>query len=230
MPEHSQEQRESARHVIIGRNSKVWAALSAVADIRAADVIAIGHKELKDFSFRGNDVVWVFSYSKSPAENTQLLQMLREKGAAKVTYISSASTNVMSLTRCYAYPRVKQSAQQEAVRLCNARVVNIGWLYVDPAELPAGRTVATSASELASFMLRQAWSAEALPTNVFRLVDRPFAGTTERTLFSLYGALISASGSFPCLLRPFDVVLRALNMRWYGYLYLSNKLWSTTTS
>lgn len=215
------------RLVVLGRHSKVWAALSASSLLEGLDVSAIGHAELAQFAFRPGDHVWVLSYSRSPEQNRALLEQLARHAGLQVSYISSASTNVTRLTRCYSYPSVKQQAQEDARRLCAARIVNIGWFYRQEQELPAGRTAATSVAELAALM--RAGSAPTQETvNLFRMIERPFRGAAERALFRLYGVLLGASGRFPCLLRPLDLVLRTLDMRWYGYLYLSNRLWSTT--
>jgi hypothetical protein len=216
------------RLVVIGRNSRVWTALSRTREMAAIDVVAISHAELKSFPFCSHDRVWVLSYSRSVAQNRILLEYLSQCGDIDVTYVSSASTNVVKYTRCYNYPTVKYQAEMDAIRLCNARIVTIGWFYVDSDELPAGRTAATSAAELAAFMTADS-SRSSETVKLFQMINRPFTNTGERVMFSLYGLLLKASGRFPCLLRPIDLFLRAIKMRWYGYLYLSNQLWSTTT-
>ncbi len=217
------------RQIILGRNSKIWATLERNPKISAGNFIAIGHRDLPEFSFRNTDTVWVFSYSKSAQENKQLLQKLGQAKISQVVYISSASTNVVPHTRCYRYPTAKYLAEKDASQLCGARIVKIGVFYSAENELPKGLTAATSADELIDFMLHPSWKENDQATHLFRLLDAPFESKTEHTLFQIYGFLMSVCKSYPCLLRPLDVVLRALNMRWYGYLYLSNKLWSTTT-
>lgn len=219
------EYRAPRRLVVLGRNSKVWSALAGSTLLADVPLVALGHAELDDFGFQPGDHVWVFSYSRSADENRALLQILGQQQGIRVTYVSSASTNVTTLTRCYNYPAVKQQASEDAARLCAARVINIGWFYTDVAQLPAGRTAATSVHELAAAMLDDP---KEVPGNLFRMVDRPFSGVPEHAMYRLYGVLLKASGRFPCALRPLDLVLRMVGMRWYGYLYLSNRLWSTT--
>ncbi|NUU03203.1 hypothetical protein [Herbaspirillum robiniae] len=219
------EQRHTQRLVILGRNSKVWMALKEFPTLAGIPVVAIGHAELKGFDFLPGDNVWVLSYSRSADENRALLEILALQPNINVIYVSSASTNVTTLTRCYNYPSVKQQAREDAVRLCAARVINIGWFYSDISELPAGRTAATSVGELAAAMLAEPAADD---VNLFKMIDRPFSGAMEHALYRLYGALLGASGRFPCLLRPLDLVLRTVGLRWYGYLYLSNRLWSST--
>ena len=222
--------KDKNRQIILGRNSKIWANLERNPETSKGNFIAIGHRDLPDFTFLKTDTVWVFSYSKSAHENKQLLQKLGQSDISRIVYISSASTNVVSHTHCYRYPTAKYLAEKDASDLCDAKIVKIGVFYSTENELPKGQTVATSADELIDFMLHPSWNENNQATNLFRIVDTPFQSKTEQALFQIYGFLMRLCKSYPCLLRPFDIVLRALNMRWYGYLYLSNKLWSTTTS
>lgn len=215
------------RLIVLGRNSKVWQSLKKSHLLVNASILAIGHAELTTFRFLPGDNVLVFSYSRSAKENFLLLEYLSKQNKVSVFYISSASTNVTSITRCYSYPRVKQQALEDAIRICNAKIINIGWFYNVVTELPPGLTAATSVDEIA--MLIQ----EGMPfsdrfLNLFHLVERPFRREFEKKLYRWYGVLIEGCGSYPCLLRPLDLILRTLGMRWYGYLYLSNRLWSTT--
>lgn len=221
--------RAAGRTIIVGRHSKVWAALAATPQMHSVGAVAIGHREIAHTPFESTDRVWVLSYSRTPEENSALLTSLRDAGARSVFYVSTATTNVVGVTRCYEYPRVKQQAEDDAVRLCGARIVTIGFVYGGEDELPAGRTATTSVDELASFIADPDRATEKR-TLLFRPIDKPFRSAIERVLFRAYGALMSVCMPFPCALRPIDVLLRAAGLRWYGYLYLSNRLWFTTTS
>lgn len=219
----------SGRIVVIGRNSKIWAAISRAREFEAVNVVAIGHAELATFTFVPGDQIWVLSYSRSAAQNLALLEVIAKSSDVDVTYVSSASTNVVKHTKCYKYPTIKYQAEVDAVRVCNARIVQIGWFYVNTDELPGGRTAATSARELVKFMLSDSArsnSNEAI--KLFQMVERPFHSAGESVIFNTYGYMLKIVRFYPCLLRPVDFFLRGLNMRWYGYLYLSNKLWSMT--
>lgn len=215
-----------ARTVVVGRNSKVWNALSTSPHFGDIKVCAIGHSQLEQFVFQPGDRVWIFAYSRSHAENVALFKMLSGHSSIDIAYISSASTNVTNITRCYTYPTAKLQAEEDVKRLCSARVVTIGLFYSALEELPGGRTAATSLNELAKFM-KFGDMQDKTDVNLFRMVDRPFRSKAERLVYNFYGKLMSAAGRFPCLLRPVDFLLRMLNIRWYGYLYLSNRLWST---
>lgn len=219
---------EVKREVIIGRNSHVWSVLKQSEQLSLKKYIAIGHRDLQDFVFEKNDRVWIFSYSRNQIENRELLNVIKNAGVSEVVYVASASINVAAISNCYQYPRVKKQAQDAAKEICNARILTIGVFYQNEIELPAGVTAATSAASLEDFMGNPEWGGQS-EVNLFKAVERPFKSRFEKAVFRFYGKLISGCGKYPCLLRPLDLVLRQLNMRWYGYLYLSNKLWFTTT-
>lgn len=217
----------SKRLIILGKNSKVWRLLKKSNFLAELPIFPIGHDDVENFEFLPLDQIWVLSYSRVPSENYILLKKLSNINNINVFYVSSASTNVNSITRCYNYPKIKQQAQEDAVSLCNARIITIGYFYEAVTDLPSGLTAATSVHQLAVAM-RNIDNHSDQSVNLFRMVDRPFSTFFEKTLYVLYGQLLKRCGRFPCLLRPIDLVLRLVGMRWYGYLYLSNKLWSMT--
>jgi hypothetical protein len=219
------------RDVVLGRNSTVWRALARIDAVARSFRHAIGHRELEAFAFTPADRVWVFSYSRKAEDNEAIFRRLRAAGVREVVYVSSSSTIVTRQTRCYEYPLVKQRAEEAALALPQARVLTIGLMYSDESELPAGDNIATRYDELAAFMLAPHWPAvPARRQRLFRVVSRPFAGALERALYRLYGHALDLFRSRPCLLRPVDLVLRTLRMRWYGYTYSSNRLWISTMS
>jgi len=219
------------REVVLGRSSTVWRRLGADPALAGRVGASIGHLDLANFAFTPADRVWVLSYSREPLENSALLARLRDAGVREIVYVSSSSTIVTQRTRCYEYPRVKQQAEDEVLALPNAKVLTIGLMHGDASELPAGTNIATRYADLAAFMQSPDW-----PDNggrrkrLFHVEQRPFGSSFERRLCDTYTALLMAAGSRPCLLRPIDLILRLLGMRWYGYTCLSNRLWTTTTS
>ncbi len=221
----------AVRDVVIGSHSKVWHGLSRHIGAARTPPLAIGHREVAGFAFTPRDRVWVLSYSRLPAENAALLDRLRHAGAGELVYVSSSSVIVSQITSCYEYPRVKLRAELDALTLPNSRVLTIGLMYEEPSELPGGADVATSFAELATFFSAPEWPEDAgRRKRLFRVVRRPFTSAIERVAHEVYGQLLQWSGRFPCLLRPLDLLLRALGARWYGYVYLSNRQWISTTS
>lgn len=219
------------REVVLGRSSTVWRRLSADPALAAHVAAAIGHHDLAGFAFTPADRVWVLSYSRVPAENSAMLARLRDAGVAEIVYVSSSSTIVAQRTRCYEYPRVKQQAEDEALLLPNAKVLTVGLMHDNPAELPGGDNIATRYETLAAFMQAPSWpDDDGRRKRLFQVERRPFRSAAERWLAHAYGAALEAAGAHPCLLRPADLLLRLLGMRWYGYTFLSNRLWISTTS
>lgn len=219
------------RQIIIGRHSTIWGELSKSGRLdESRNYVAISHSELRSFDFLAEDTVWVLSYSRSPDENESIIRVLKSSNACDVVYVTSASTNVVEITQCYEYPKVKRMAHEAAIDICGAKVLSIGLFYQNEAELPCGTTASTSLATLASFMNNPVWNEQKMITNLFYPVTRPFESSIEKVAFFLYGALLSCCGQYPCLLRPIDLILKILKMRWYGYLYLSNKLWYTKIS
>ncbi len=215
------------RNVVVGRNSAVWQQLAPRLASLGCRCVATGHRDIGAFAFAAGDRVWVLSYSRRPEENTALLSALGHAGVSEIIYVSSSSAIVSGRTACYEYPRVKQLAERDALALANGRVLVIGMVYERAEQLPGGATVATSCDALAAFMAVPAWPARR--RTLFDVVQRPFRGPFERVAHRWYGRLMARTGTYPCLLRPLDVLLRALGLRWYGYTYLSNTLWMSTT-
>lgn len=220
-----------ARDIVLGRGSAVWRRLAENPSIAAHVAMAIGHRDVSSFEFTPSDRVWVFAYSRVPAENSALLAHLQYAGVAEVVYVSSASTIVVNRTRCYEYPRIKLQAEDTALANPCAKILTIGLMYVDTAELPRGRNAGTTYGELAAFMQAPHWpDASGRRMRLFHMVERPFANRVEHMAHRVYGAMLEAAGARACLLRPVDLLLRLLGIRWYGYTYLSNWLWNSKTS
>jgi len=218
----------SIREVVVGRHSTVWRAAASNPSVASRFRVQIGHAELPQFGFTHDDRVWVFAYSLLPSENSRLLATLKAAAVREVVYVSSASTIVVRVTRCYQYPLVKQHAEDEARRLLSARILTLGIVYQNLAELPAGDMVATSQATLQEFLLAPHWPDDGATTmRLFEIVRRPFRAGGEALLQRSYARVQWLVRRWPCVLRPLDYLLRACGFRWYGYVCLSNRLWTT---
>lgn len=219
------------REVVVGKNSAIWRVLSHDDRIRSRFQIALGHGDIANERFGPNDRLWVFSYSRKGSENRAFLERLKSAGASNIIYFSSATTNVTEITSCYNYPSVKKDAEVFARDKLGAYVVSLGVLFEALDDLPAGTTIATHFDDLIRFMLSPTWPADTKQrVLLFQPVKRPFSTRLEEVTFNMYARAINATGRWPCVLRPFDFLCRALGYRWYGYVYLSNKAWLSTTS
>ena len=183
------------------------------------------------FPFTRDDRVWVLSFSRSPAENAALIAALRGRDVKQIVYVSSSSTIVSEQTDCYEYPRAKAQAEKAALAAPNARVLTIGLMHESVDELPAGACVSTRYDTLADFIASPDWGDDGSRRKLlFEVVHRPMRSVAERVAYRWYGRALRQCGAYPCLLRPADLLLRAFGVRWYGYVYLSNALWISTTS
>jgi hypothetical protein len=219
------------REVIIGRNSKVWRSLSRSPTLAARVTAAIGHSDITSFPFTSADRVWVFAYSRHPEENSKLLITLERAAVREVVYVSTATTIVTRLTDCYQYPRVKQAAESEARLRLNARILTLGLVVADLQAVPPGRHMVTLENCIEQFMLEPRWPHEEGRTmRLFERVEVPFVRVWEAGLHRTYDRLQWILRRWPCVLRPLDLILRVVGIRWYGYVNLSDRLWTTTTS
>jgi len=212
-----------ARCVVVGRNSSIWKALALR---NMASVTAIGHADIGDFGFRQGDTVWILSFSRDDAQNRHLFEQLSQACKGSFVYVSTATANVADHTRCYTYPTVKRTAEHLARQILGARIVRIGLVNASVEDLPAGTCAATAFDDIADVL-----QGAKLPppgagdiVRLYRLETRPFRSALERAAYSAYSALLMKLSSWPCLLRPLDVLLRAMNWKWYGYLRLSSAL------
>lgn len=219
------------RNVFLGLNSSVWRALSRPGGRVPPGSIAIGHLDLAAFSFRPSDRVWVLSYSRFRSDNLAMLEYLGMAGVSEIVYVSSSSVIVDRLTTCYTYPREKGVAERFALTLPNSRVLTLGLVYERPDQLPGGVNVATSYDELAGFCNDPQWKqTQGRRSHLFHLIERPFRHPVEALTYRCYSRLVQWAEPWPCVLRPLDVLLRTFGVRWYGYVFLSNRLWCSTIS
>ncbi|MEQ8308809.1 MAG: hypothetical protein RIA09_19915 [Hoeflea sp.] len=218
------------KRIVIGKNSALWRQLSSDPVIAERFHAALSHRDLATYAFMPDDEIWVLSYSRDPLENRAMIDSLGPNHSGRVIYFSTATANVCEVTRCYQYPRVKAvAAAYVAAQLASAVIVQLGFVYKTPGDLPSGRTAAISMDELAVFF-RDGPGLQSGTLRLFTMVHKPHGSTPERILHRAYDVLQKWCGAIPCALRPLDVVIRAAGWKWYGYVNLSNRLWSSTTS
>lgn len=215
------------RIVVIGRNAEVWRRLSAFKQLESAH--AISYRDINALQLEEDDCVWIMSYSRDHSENIQLFKALHHRctHSVHIVYVSTATANVAEVTSCYKYPRAKSEAEAEASKILDAIIIRIGLVYENSSELPAGQTAATPLAHLAELMAGAAPKRTGQPIACYQMIMCPFRSDIEASLYSIYGRLMHLTGSWPCLLRPLDLGLKLARMRWYGYLFLSNKLLAT---
>ena len=217
------------RRILIGRNSRLWQQLAADQAVAARFDTALSHSDMASFGFQPDDEIWVLSYSRDEQENQALIDLIGPDHIGRVIYFSTATANVTAITNCYQYPRVKaRAAAYAAAQLRSAVIVHLGYVYAQLSDVPSGTTAAVSQRELAQFF-RDGPAANTDAVRLFEMIERPHGSGVEKAAHAIYDALQRLCGGFPCLLRPLDVAIRAAGWKWYGYINLSNRLWSSTT-
>lgn len=215
------------RLVVVGRNAQIWQWLR---ERIAVDVVELSHTELGTAEFTPADVVWIFSYSRKTDQNRSMFDTLARSNAKSIVYVSSATTNIAPDFRCYTYPAAKLAAENLAISILGARIVRLGVVYRSLDDLPNGYVATTSVGSLTEAMETTfKHGVDTVPRHLFEMVDRPFRSRAEHFAYRFYGALMALL-PVPCMLRPLDALFRSIGWKWYGYLYLSNRKWSLTTS
>lgn len=217
--------------VIVGGGARIWRALCALPDFPAERFVVLHHDQCASHHFATGSRVWILAYGRRPQDNLRLIEQLRDRAVGcEFVYVSSSSCIVNTISGCYGYPRIKQQAARAATRLLGARTLLLGLVHGSPEELPRGTNAATPLGLLRDFLLAPRWPADRhAEVPLLVTVTRPFTGVLEARLHAGYGLLQKLCGRWPCLLRPLDVLLRAAGIRWYGYVYLSNRLWTATS-
>jgi hypothetical protein len=217
------------RIVFIGRSSILWARLLPHLT-KTSPIVAIGHRDIRQFSFASTDEVWIGSYAPDILGNETLFNELAKKSFGRCFYISTATANIAEHTNCYRYPHVKSKSEFIAKQVLGAQIVRIGLIYNDPSELPSGINAATKISDLVDRMiLEKEELIVKIDENQYKLVKRSFSSIFEKSAYNIYGKIIDHTGRYPCVLRPIDWLLGVIGWRWYGYLYLSNKKCMSTS-
>lgn len=214
------------RLVIVGRNSKVWKALRQHFSFDT--LIEESHASVAGLRLMPDDRVWIFAFSRVDEENEALVRGLKEAGAKQVWYVSTATANVAEQTGCYSYPRAKKAAEGMAAAILGAQIVRFGLVYRDEDQIPSGISATTSLASIYQALHASLGVAPEVPTNLFERHEQEFSNSIEKVAYRLYGAVIARLPN-PCLLRPVDLLLRLLGWKWYGYVYLSNRSWFSTT-
>jgi hypothetical protein len=219
------------RIIFVGKNSRVWQRL--VQDPTWVDGIGpvLGHADVAGFDFQQDDSIWIFSYSRRHEENIALFKQLKERGAQQVFYVSTASSNVMQITPRFTYPRAKSEAAKAAQQILGARTVLLGYVVDNLKNAPSGWAAIVTLEELSAAMrgYGRPFAPEG-PIRLFTMRETPFRSRVESIIYYSYFILACALGRYVFVLRPVDIILRALGYRWYGYFGMSNQIWSTTTS
>lgn len=218
------------RLVVIGKNSILWSRIGDRVRSRHLNTLAVGHRDLASVRLNASDRIWIFSYAQDVNENAALFDVIAAQGGSNCYYLSSATANIADNVRCYRYPLVKRAGELDAELRLGAIPVRIGLIHDNTNELPAGNSAVTQLDLLIEAMISDDVDFARCGSliQLYTLESKLFSSAMERFAYIWYGKLLRACGSYPCVLRPLDVVLKLFGWRWYGYFRMSNDICFST--
>lgn len=219
--------------LIVGSNSRVWAALSAHIDNQKLkkNFHAVSSQDIFDLSpsllRRSFSRAVVFSYSRDLAENMKLLRNLR-LFVPSVIYISTCSVIAADRGYPYKYPRVKRAveifARDSKLFEC-LHIIRLGMVEgtFEPGSLK-GIYKYTTLAMIAQFIQTPVCQNRTSVRfqNLYRIVENPIGHGLESLCFKCYRRAILFHPVMGAMLRPVDLIFRALGWRWYGYSFIAN--------
>jgi hypothetical protein len=214
--------------LVVGSNSRLWAALSARSDLHPPSVTFHPVSSLDIFDLppsilqQSFSYAVVFSYSLNFSENIKLLKNL-SLVVSNLVYISTCSAVAADMGYPYKYPQTKRAVEIFALdsKLFEGlHIIRLGMVEgtFSPDSLK-GRYKYTSLEMIAQRIKGSYFknSPVVVFENLYIPAEKPFGCRIERLCFAAYRRAILCHPVMGGLLRPLDVVLKALGWHWYGY-------------
>lgn len=226
---------EKKNVLVVGSNSSLWAALCESPILQnqnsGINFFAVSSRDIYGlspelFQFSFSHAV-VFSYSRKLEENMKLLRNLRLL-VRNVIYISTCSVIAANKGYLYTYPRAKREVEVFA-RDSNLfeclRILRLGMVEgTFDADSMTGRFKYTSLEMIVREIERSCSNDRTKVSfeNLYVSAERPFDSRMEELCFKIYCRMLQWNFVMGVVMRPLDVVFRALGWRWYGYNCLVN--------
>jgi len=204
------------RKIIIGKNSKLF--LNFKSEFLRIFDLCLSHKDLVDFKFRLDDVILILSYPKSILELNEMKINLGTLRKNKVILLSTCSVVVNKYTKCYAYPRIKLLQEKCFSEIfTNLLIYRIGTVIrSNQYKKYIGTCILDSNYFFESLDRQVSIAFDKKIITSFKTIE--FNGLSAESFFyNVYCFLIRFFSPYPCILRPFDLVLKWLGKPWYGY-------------
>jgi len=207
--------------LLVGKNSRLYKnnlkKFSQIVDV------AISHADISGVEGVEYDAAIILSYSRNFANQISLIKGLKKISFKNLIVISSVSALVAENYSCYEYPKVKLAHERLYLEYFpRACIVRMGTVFDKKKSTPNKGTLVTDLDELVQMLSVLITGS---PNQIITFCKYCDFGvdSIEARIHSIYSKLIIRL-SYPCLLRPVDIFLRALGFNWYGYGVLSNLL------
>jgi len=214
--------------LIIGKNSRLWMMLSKHRDVKAteANFHAVSSQDIynlsKNLLQQSFSHAVVFSYSNKMTQNMKLLRNLRLL-VANIIYISTCSVIAADRGYPYRYPRIKRQVEifaRDAKLFKGLRIIRLGIVEgtFDHDNLK-GFYKYTSLGMIARQIQWQDFRNQPVVIfeNLFVTLENYIDQSIESFFFKIYRRILLLHPIMGGVLRPIDVIFRALGWNWYGY-------------
>lgn len=208
--------------ILIGKNSKLFKDFEV--DFKTVVDFAISHKDIEGYKFKSNyDSIILLSYSRRKEEQEALINKIKKINVKNLILVSSCACLVAEQTNCYSYPNAKLY-QEKIIRqkIPKAKILRLGTVVSEENEhLYKGILVAEIANviRIINKILKNPPKLNIL--YCYKLIEFNNKKTVEYLIYKIYCFIISRL-SFPCILRPVDLMIKFLfGYKWYGYGILS---------
>ena len=208
---------------IIGANS--WLYQQCKIELGTyLNVVELSHNDLNSIHQLINPVV--FSYSKSPKENIEFLNDIIKKTIGKITLISSTAAEVYQILPYYKYPKLKWLSELEIMKFEGPyNVLRVG--IVKTSHIKINNyfgSISISTPEGINKTIVNIYLNDA-PQGIINCFENI---RVEKSKFLIINKILTIlyniSPWFIYLLRPFDLLLKKLGYKNYGYTFIANKL------
>lgn len=211
----------SLKILFVGSNSRVFKAIVNSGALVNYDVLSVSGKHLEismsRISQENYSAVVILSYSKVRKDNELLFSQLSNIKSQLFIYISSISALCAEFGYKYSYPSSKLQCEKLAkYYFSKLKILRVG-LVPEVHKPPYCHSYVTRASQLANCIIDLARGFDVTENLYLESHYTNQAGLFEKISYSLYRRLFQYMGGNVVLLRPVDLVLRAIGYNWYGY-------------
>jgi hypothetical protein len=209
------------RIILVGKNSGLYRNFKLYFD----DFIdeAISHNDVHNFKFSKSDVLIILSYSFNTNLQRYFIGLLKKTSVNQIIVFSTVACLVSEKIKCYAYPDLKLQSEKNFRRSIPRTVIfRFGTIIDGQSRYVYRGTYVTEISDVVNGVKSAIkLHLKSKVISIYNFCEFNNKNCFEYLLYQYYYKVISRM-SYPCLLRPLDLILRIVfGYKWYGYGVLS---------